>query len=111
MYVEQFVEGQDYPALRPAISICVLSITMFPDLHDLHLDFRLRERQHGFALTDDLQIHTIELPKYQPSVNNLEITDLIEQLAYFLRFASTSTAQDLALRLVDEEFTEAAGVL
>ena len=61
LYVEQLTEGQDYPALRPAISICVLDAVMFPGSSDLHLDFRLRDDRHGETLTHDLQIHTIEL--------------------------------------------------
>lgn len=111
MYVEQLVAGEDYPELRPAISICVLDAVMFPNVPDMHLDFRLRERRHGLSLTDDLQIHTIELPKYRPPGENEAITNAIEQWAYFLRFASTSTAADLSSRLGDDAFAEAVGVL
>ena len=111
LYVEQLTEGEDYPALRPAISICVLDATMFPGLSDLHLDFRLRDCRHGETLTDDLQIHTIELPKYDGPADNEKISDPFDEWLYFLRFASTSTAEELTARLADQGFTEATGVL
>lgn len=111
LYVEQLTEGQDYPLLRPAISICVLDTVMFPKLPDMHLDFRFREDRHGEVLTDDIQIHTIELPKYERPVNNERITEPLEKWAYFLRFASTSTPAELVDWLADEEFSEATGVL
>ena len=111
LYVDQLTEGEDYPTLRPAINICVLDALMFPRLPELHLDFRLRDRIHGATLTDDLQIHTIELPKYARPDKNEKIIDGIEKWAYFLRFAPTSTVAEIVARLGDEEFIEAAGVL
>ena len=78
---------------------------------DLHLDFRMRERVRGFVLTDDLQIHTIELPKYKPLDNNGTITDPIEKWAWFFRFAPSSTIEQIRERLEDEVFVIAAGIL
>ena len=111
LYVDQLTEGRDYERLQPAISICVLDAVMIPDVPDLHLDFRLRDCRFGETLTDDLQIHTIELPKYQRPVDNEVIPDSLEKWIYFLRFATISTAAELSARLVDDEFAEAVGVL
>ncbi len=111
LYVDQLTEGRDYALLQPAVNICVLDAVMFPDVVDLHLDFRLRDDQYRETLTDDMQIHTIELPKYQRPVNNEVITDPLEKWVYFLRFATSSTASELSARLVDDEFGEAVGVL
>ena len=111
MYTEPLLAGSDYSTLKPAISICVLGSLMFPAVPDLHLDFRLRERQHGFPLTDDLQIHTIELPKYVTPSHNEVIVDPLEQWVWFLVNASGQTEETIRHRLGDDEFTEAAGVL
>ncbi len=81
LYVEQLTEGQDYPTLRPAISICVLDAVMFPNSPDLHLDFRLRDDGCGETLADDLQIHTVELPKYDPQRSNGNIFPWLTGLA------------------------------
>lgn len=66
-YVEQMKEGQDYSDLRPSICICVLAGQMFAAPPVLHLDFRLREKSHTLTLTDDLQIHLLQL-------NHLHVT-------------------------------------
>jgi predicted transposase/invertase (TIGR01784 family) len=67
VYVGQLHEGHQYAALRPAISICVLTQALFAGSSALHLDFRLRESSSDLILTDDLQIHLLQL-------NNLRVT-------------------------------------
>lgn len=111
LYVEQLQEGDEYSLLRPAISICVLSQRLFPHVPDMHLDFRLRERKQGFVLTDDLQIHTIELPKSRPLDNNTTVAEPIEKWAWFFRFAQASTVEQIRSCLDDDVFVTAAGVL
>jgi len=111
LYVEQLNESFDYSTLRPAISICVLSRNLFPAVPNLHLDFRLRDRELGIAFTDALQIHTIELPKYVLLDNNVRVTDPIEKWAWFFRFAPSSTIEQIRERLDDEVFVIAAGIL
>ena len=77
--VEQLGDGDRYTELRPAIGICILDLLLYPQISDVHLDFRLRNQKHGLTLTDHLQIHLLELPKYTPPSDNREITDPIEQ--------------------------------
>jgi hypothetical protein len=62
-------------------------------------------------LTDCLQIHLFELPKYVPPSDNRVISDPVEQWLYFFRRAEESTAEELTARLPDPVFAEAAGVL
>ena len=110
--IEQLGEGDSYLRLRPSIGICILDAILFREVPDLHLDFRLRTRG-GLDLTDCLQIHLLELPKYAPPGDNRQarITDPLEEWAYFFRRAGESTAEELNERLVDPVFSEAAGVL
>jgi len=62
-------------------------------------------------LTDTLQVHLLELPKYRAPSDNEEITDPIEAWMYFFQQAENLTTEELASRLDDSAFTEAAGVL
>ena len=78
LYVGQMTEGDEYTLLRPAISICVLDAIMFRQTPEIHSDFRLRSRDGNFDLTDDLQIHFLELPKYVVPSDNRVITDPVE---------------------------------
>ncbi len=110
LYVSQMTEVTRYTELRPAISICVLTKLMFPAIADLHLDFRLREAG-GRLLTDDLQIHLLELPKLRVTAENVRHASPIEQWAFFLKFAQDLTRNEIQQLFPDPEFSEAAGVL
>ena len=111
MYVGQIGEGDDYTLLRPAISICVLDAIMFHQSSQIHSDFRLRSRGGDLELTDGLQIHLLELPKYTVPSDNKVITDPVEAWFYFFRQADEMTTEDIEQRFDSPAFTEAAQVL
>ena len=111
-FVGQLREGESYEELRPSIGICVIGGgLLFPDQPELHLDFRLRGRLPHLQLTDMLQIHLLELPKYAPPSDTEQITDPIEQWAYFFRSAENASGDEITRYLTDAPFTEATGVL
>ncbi|HEX3151401.1 MAG TPA: Rpn family recombination-promoting nuclease/putative transposase [Gemmataceae bacterium] len=84
-FQQQLHEGDGYEKLRPTISICFLNHVLFPAVPDYHLCFRLLERTLRFPLTDDLEFHFFELPKFQKSAEQLGAG--IEAWLYFLRHA------------------------
>ena len=85
LHQQQLHEGQDYLELKPTVSISFLNHVWFPQLPDYHLCFRLLERTHHFALTDDLEFHILELPKFTKSAGAL--TSGLDIWLYFLRHA------------------------
>lgn len=109
-YVSQLNEGMLYTALRPSISICVLSNPLFRSRPELHLDFRLRERT-GFPFTDELQIHLLQLTNLAVDRENLSKASATEQWAFFLRYADSLTFDEICHLFTAPEFVEAAGVL
>ena len=111
LYVSQLGEGHQYLELCPAISICVLSQAMFATPPALHLDFRLRETSTNLALTDDLQIHLLQLNHLQVTVENVYDASPAERWAYFLQNADKLTPAEIRRLFPDQEFSEAAGVL
>jgi predicted transposase/invertase (TIGR01784 family) len=110
LLVEQLESGGDYQDLRAAIGICLLDAIEFRDQVALRHQFQLRS-EGGLSLTDCLQIHLFELPKYVPPSDNRVITDPVEQWLYFFCRADRSTASELVRRLPDPVFAEATGVL
>ena len=110
LYTDQLIEGMRYTALRPAISICVLTKALFPQVPGLHLDFRLREAT-GLILTNNLQIHLLELPKLRVTVQTVYHATPTERWACFLRNAEQLTSNEVTRMFPDQEFAEAAGVL
>ncbi|MEZ6132983.1 MAG: Rpn family recombination-promoting nuclease/putative transposase [Planctomycetaceae bacterium] len=110
-YHRQVREGQGYPSLRPAISICVLNGRLFKDIPDYHLSFRLRCDQHDLVFTDDLEFHTLELPKFERTEQEIRQCSGKEKWLYFLKHAEHMDAAELADCLPELEFEEAIGVL
>lgn len=82
---------------------------MFPHIPRLQLDFRLRDDQ-GMPLTDDLQIHLIELSKSRATQHNILEVNALERWAFFLRNAGSLTAEAVREMLPEPEFGEAVGV-
>lgn len=61
-YSGQLAKGDDYRKLNPVIGIAVTRFLLFPELKKLHNEFYVTCRQNpNYILTDDLQLHFIEL--------------------------------------------------
>lgn len=110
LYVEQMREGDRYHELLPAIVICVLDKVLLKETSRLHTDFRLRD-DTGQILTDDLQVHLLELTKLTVTRENLSQATPAEQWAYFLLNADKLTLDEIRNLFPEPEFVEAAGVL
>ncbi len=80
---QQLRVGEDYQTLRPTISICFLNQTCFPEETDHHLIFRLLETKKGLLLSDNLEIHLIELPKFTKTAEQL--SSGLDRWCFFLR--------------------------
>jgi predicted transposase/invertase (TIGR01784 family) len=110
-YVRRLQQGQNYTDLRPSISICVLAGALIRQPAKLHLDFRLREETLPITLTDDLQIHFLQLKHLQVTAETLYTATPIERWCWFFRHAPELTTEQVSQLLPDQEFTEAARVL
>lgn len=111
MYVEQMEEGMSYRELLPAISICFLSNALFPGIPAAHLRFVLADLDQSVKLTDRLQIHTIELLKYNQSEESLLAADSLEKWTFFLNHAAEMEAADLQTLLPDAPYRKATGII
>ena len=110
LYSGQLNEGDQYAALRPAVVVCVLAKPLFPEANELHLDFRLRDVS-GRTLTNDLQIHLLQLSNLTVTAQNVSNASSIEQWAYFMLNSDKMTVEEVKRLFPNEEFAEAAGVL
>src|SRR5580693_5455534 len=71
LHQQQMHEGQDYGEMQPTISISFLNHKWFPKVSNYHLCFRLLEPAHGLLLTEALEFHILELPKFKKSTADL----------------------------------------
>jgi predicted transposase/invertase (TIGR01784 family) len=111
LYVGQLGEGEEYKALTPAVTICFLSEVLFREVDAPHLRFAMCDCRHGLELTDRLQIHTIELPKYNFEQRPVPLKDGLIQWAFFLSRAAELERETLKRLLPSPEFAKAIGVV
>ncbi|QDV54261.1 flagellar assembly protein H [Rosistilla oblonga] len=111
-YVRQLSEGEGYRGLAPAISICVLDKVLFREDPRYHLSFRLRSDQvSDLVFVNDLEFHTLELPKFQPACHNVSAFAAEQKWLYLLQNAGSMDLDALAELLDDPVYREALGVL
>ena len=111
MYSGQMREGDSYSTLAPSIGVCILNRTLLPNTTSFHTRFRMCSLEERLVLTDQLEIHIVELPKYNGTLNELPNARPMEQWAYFLMHAAEMTVADIGIFLPSPEFAEAGGVL
>ncbi len=111
MYVEQLDAGQKYGALQPAISICLLNKVLFADSTHPHHRFRLVDVDKRRELPSGIEVHTLELTKYNLKKSQVTESDCIEQWAFFLLFADQYEPQRLRKLLPGVEFQQAITVI
>ncbi len=104
-------EGETYGELRPAISVCFLNGTLFPDVSDGHLSFSLYDRIHNVTLGDQLQLHLVELTSYNVREEQLGEASALEILAFFLSNAHRFDADQLRRLLPNPVYQKAIGIL
>jgi len=85
LHQQQLAEGEDYALLQPTISIVFLNQIIYPDVPDWLLKFQILEARHHFRMTDDLEFHLLELPKFTKTAE--ELTSDLDIWLYFLRHA------------------------
>lgn len=111
LYCDQLGQGDDYAELTPAITICFLKATLFREAAAPHLRFTLCDLSARLELTDRLQVHTIELPKYNFAGATPPQTERLAQWAFFLTHAAQLEPAELRRLLPQREFVKATGVM
>ena len=111
MYVDQLKSGGSYADLRSAISICLLDKKLFPDDATAHHRFRLVDTDHGMEIPDSIEVHTVELTKYNLEEATISVAPEIEQWAFFFLYADRYEPERLCELLPGIEFQQAISVV
>jgi predicted transposase/invertase (TIGR01784 family) len=110
IHSQQLQEGEDYNQLKPTISIHILGDFLFRDLPEYHLQFALREAKHReLLLTNHLQMHIIELPKFTLSAEQLD--NEFQKWCYFLIHGEELEPKALPKNLKNPSIEKAVEVL
>ncbi len=106
MYVDQLSSGDNYARLRPAISICLLNHTLFASTQPHHR-FQMVDVASGRELSRAVEVHTVELTKYNLDETTIAVASKIQQWAFLLLFAQNYDSADLRKLLPGIEFEQA----
>jgi predicted transposase/invertase (TIGR01784 family) len=90
-HAEQLLKGERYEMLQPTYTLCFLNEPLFSDAVYHHC-FRVYDEAHGVLLCQDLEIHLVELSKFDLAVEAVQTP--LERWCYFFKHgASLDPAQ------------------
>ena len=107
LYSDQLKSGHEYHLLARSVSISILDFVLFPEREPLHSTFTLWEQSQEFRLTDDLELHYIELPKFTPDKPK-SVRTRFEKWLYVLKFSDLYHTRELPDNIKDEEGVQMA---
>jgi len=94
MYEEQLSEDQMYKDLKKVISINILTFNQVPN-ERFHNTYHLREDHTGELLSDDIEIHFMELPKL--GLRTSKMDDRLVKWLMFINGAPKDRWEELAM--------------
>ncbi len=102
----QLPAGAEYEQLRPTISVLFLDQVLFPPLNGAHHRFRLWDDERQIIFTDQLELHLIELPKFDLPLE--ELTTDLDRWLFFLRHGSELDLTTWPAQLAESTLQHAA---
>jgi predicted transposase/invertase (TIGR01784 family) len=95
LYADQLPKGSDYEELRPVYTIWLINGILWPQARQVHHAFRLTDAESGRVLDGTLEIHTIELARYNRAESDLAAGDMLGCWLYWLKHAQEYEAAGL----------------
>ena len=111
IYADQLRSSDDYTELRPAYTICLIEGQLWQDNHNVHHAFKFTDIQSGRVLDESLQIHTLELGKYNLQETDLATASRMECWLYWFMHAHEYEPEELLKLFPDAAFQQASQAL
>lgn len=105
-YSDQLISGQGYKDLKATYAVCILTQSIWID-ERLHHHFRMTEKNTGEMLRDGIEIHTIELSKYNSGSESLSTASVLEQWCYWIKNSHEHSEEELQALLPGLAFLQA----
>jgi predicted transposase/invertase (TIGR01784 family) len=93
-YTDQLRVSQGYKDLKATYSICILMRNLWDD-DQLHHQFQLVDRKSRRVLEESIEIHTVELAKYNGGPSDIRDASVLEQWSYWIKNSSEHTVEEL----------------
>jgi predicted transposase/invertase (TIGR01784 family) len=99
-YSRSIKKGQNYDKLPRIYSINISTFTLFPKQSQFHLVFQIKERKNPeILLTEDFEIHILELPKLKKNIFELQST--FEEWMFLLK--SVENLKEVELKTLERK--------
>jgi predicted transposase/invertase (TIGR01784 family) len=111
-FAGQLGAGDDYQRLKATYCISFLLEPLWKDDSQLHHRFQLMDAVSGKILRDTIEIHTVELSKYDNQrEKHGDGVDLLDRWVFWMLYAENYSARELKTMLPDQPFTQATDEL
>lgn len=101
LYTSQLQKGMPYSALRKTITINLLNFIMFLDHKEFHTKGTLWNTQQQKLLSDDIEIHIIEIPKLTEQWHEEKVNPWKDPFVRWLLWLSANENEHLTKLLED----------
>ena len=102
-YSNVLKKGEDYPELKPVISINLIDDILFDKTDKrMHTCYLLKEKNSNKILTDHIQLHYIEIPKFNNDAN------ITTELKNWILFLKSNKEEDMSQLLKEDTIFEKA---
>ncbi|MDA1780281.1 Rpn family recombination-promoting nuclease/putative transposase [Bacillus cereus group sp. BY9-3LC] len=101
LYTSQLQKGMPYSALRKTITINLLNFIMFLDHKEFHTTGTLWNTQQQKLLSDDIEIHIIEIPKLTEQWHEEKVNPWKDPFVRWLLLLSANEDEHLTKLLED----------
>ena len=109
-YSSVLKKGEDYPELKPVISINLIDDILF-DKNDkrMHTCYLLKEKNSNQILTDHIQLHYVEIPKFDENADMAERPPVAKkELKNWILFLKSNKEEDMSQLLKEDTIFEKA---
>ncbi len=111
LYAGQLSKGDDYHRLQSVYSICILDDLVWESSVAGHHRFRLIDSENNRVLEHTLEIHVLELPRYNLTEIDLAKASEIERWLFWFRHAHEYEAETLRGLFPEEAFQQAISII
>ena len=109
-YSSVLKKGDEYYELRPVISINLIDDILF-DKNDkrMHTCYLLKEKNSNQILTDHIQLHYVEIPKFDKNADMAESPPVAKkELKNWILFLKSNKEEDMSQLLKEDTISEKA---
>ncbi len=101
LYTSQLQKGMPYSSLHKTITINLLNFVMFPEYEAFHTTGILWNQQQQMILSDDIEVHIVEIPKLMQQWRNEQVNPWEDSFVRWLLLLPANEDEQLTKTLED----------